>query len=64
MDPRAFDFVRREIEKLKADQAGFLAGGGAKDFAEYRHVCGIIRGLIHAETLIVDLVRKMEFDDE
>jgi len=64
MDTRIAEFVVKELGKLKSDQASFLAGGGAKDFAEYRHVCGIIRGLIHAETLIADLVRKVEHSDD
>ena len=53
-----------EIDKLRGDQATFLIGGGAKDFAEYRHVCGVIRGLTHAEQLVKDLVQKMEYSDE
>ncbi len=36
----------------------------SKDFAEYRHVCGVIRGLTHAEQLVKDLVQKMEYSDE
>ena len=64
MDTRIAEFVAKELTKLKADQANFLAGGGAKDFAEYRHVCGVIRGLTHAEQLVKDLVQKMEYSDE
>jgi len=62
---RLLNHIANEIDKLRVDQASFLANGGAKEFAEYRHVCGIIRGLTHAETLVKDLVRKMEsYDDE
>jgi hypothetical protein len=54
-----------EIDKLRGDQATFLNGGGAKDFAEYRHICGVIRGLTHAEQLVRNLVQKMEnYEDE
>jgi hypothetical protein len=56
--------IAAEIDKLRSDQAVFLNGGGAKDFAEYRHVCGIIRGLSHAEQLVKNLVQKMEHSDE
>jgi len=56
--------LAREIDKLRNDQAVFLNGGGAKDFAEYRHVCGIIRGLTHAESLVKDLAVKLEYSDE
>ena len=54
----------REIDKLKDTQNTHLSGGGAKTFDEYRHVCGIIRGLSHVETIVKDLVQKMENFDE
>ena len=64
MSTQAFQYLTKEIDKLRNDQAVFLMGGGAKDFAEYRHVCGVIRGLTHAEQLVKDLVQKMEHSDE
>ena len=64
MDRNATTYILREIDKLRTDQAVFLNGGGAKDFAEYRHVCGVIRGLTHAEQLVKDLVQKMEYSDD
>jgi hypothetical protein len=64
MSNQAFSYLAKEIDKLRGDQVSFLAGGGAKDFAEYRHVCGVIRGLTHAEQLVIDLVQKLEYADE
>jgi hypothetical protein len=64
MSNSALTYVLREIDKLRGDQAVFLNGGGAKDFAEYRHICGVIRGLTHAEQLVKDLVQKMEHSDD
>jgi hypothetical protein len=62
---RVLAFIAREIDKLRAEQAGFLSSGRAGDFSEYRHICGIIRGLNHAETIVNDLVQRMEkFEDE
>jgi hypothetical protein len=61
---QTFGYLASEIDKLRRDQVSFLAGGGAKDFAEYRHVCGVIRGLTHAEQLVKDLVQKLEYSDE
>lgn len=52
--------VLTEINKLRDDQISHLSTGGAKEFAEYRHVCGIIRGLTHAEQLVKDLVQRMD----
>lgn len=64
MNSQALAYLLKEIDKLREDQSVFLNGGGAKDFAEYRHVCGVIRGLTHADQLVRDLVLKMEFEDE
>jgi hypothetical protein len=64
MDTHSTVYILREIDKLRTDQVNHLSGGGAKDFAEYRHVCGVIRGLTHAEQLVKDLVQKMEYEDE
>jgi hypothetical protein len=62
-DSRPLSVVRSELDKLRNDQISFLANGGAKDFAEYRHVCGIIRGLTHADEYIKDLVQRINSDD-
>ena len=61
---RVLGHVAKEIDKLRADQISFLVAGSVKDFAEYRHLCGVIRGLTFAETFVNDLVQRMEkFDD-
>jgi len=62
-DSRPLSAVRSELDKLKQDQVIFLANGGAKDFAEYRHICGIIRGLTHADEYIKDLIQRIDHDD-
>jgi hypothetical protein len=62
---RVLAFIAREIDKLRTEQASFLSSGRAGDFPEYRHICGIIRGLSHAESIVNDLVQRMEkFEDE
>jgi hypothetical protein len=48
MSEQALKHAAKEFDKLRSDQITFLAGGGAKTFDEYRHVCGVIRGLTHA----------------
>ncbi len=63
-DYKLLSYIAKEIDKLRGDQESFLAGGGAKSFDEYRHVCGVIRGLTHAETIVKGLVQRMEQSDE
>jgi hypothetical protein len=57
-------YIRDKMDELRKEQGVYLAGGGAKDFAEYRHICGVIRGLTHAETILQDLVQRLENIDE
>ena len=64
MNHQALTYLLKEIDRLREDQAVFLNGGGAKDFAEYRHVCGVIRGLTHADQLVKDLAKKLEYSDD
>jgi len=65
MDPnRVLNHVLTEINKLRDDQISHLATGGAQSFDGYRHVCGIIRGLTHAEQLVNDLVQRMDTTDD
>ena len=54
------EFLLKEIEKLRTDNAMFLAAGRAINFDEYRHVCGVIRGLSLADSIINDLVQRLE----
>ena len=64
MNSQALSYLLKEIDKLREDQAILLNGGGAKDFAEYRHVCGVIRGLTHADQIVKDLAKKLEYSDD
>mgnify|MGYP003116231456 CR=1 len=56
------------IDKIEADMASaqdFLNAGSAKDYANYREIVGLIRGLRSSITHIQDLSRKqLEGDDD
>ena len=56
--------VAKEIDKMRADNIAFLGAGRAINFDEYRNVCGIIRGLSLAESIINDLVQRMEKSED
>ena len=63
-DLKVLAHVAKEIDKMRADNIAFLGAGRAINFDEYRNVCGIIRGLSLAESIINDLVQKMERSDD
>ena len=60
-----FGVLIERIEEQKSSAVEFLISGGSKDFAEYRNVCGLVRGLEIARSLVEDLSRNyMEDDDD
>lgn len=60
MATTAFSVVLKEIEEKRDYVAQALISGAAKDFSEYKSLCGEIRGLSLAHGFITDLVRKLE----
>ena len=63
MTTTAFDAVLKELSARRDALTQALAAGSAKEFAEYKQMCGEIRGLSIAHSLITDLVRQMEYSD-
>ena len=60
-----FGVLIERIEEQKSSAIEFLTRGGPKDFAEYKDVCGLVRGLQTARSLVEDLSRSyMEDDDD
>jgi len=57
---RVLAHVQKEIEKMIQEQTAFLAASRADTFDEYKKVCGVIRGLNLADSIINDLVQRME----
>ena len=58
MAKTVFDVLNDKITELKCSSEEFLYSGAAKDFAGYREVCGVIRGLDAALREINDLSRN------
>lgn len=52
--------INEEIKVMSDD----MALGTAKDFGDYKYACGIIRGLMIANSAIADIAQRMEEDDE
>ena len=64
MAKTVFDVLKERIEEQKFSAVEFLADGGSKDYAEYRNVCGLLRGLQIALSHIEDLSRNYLEDDD
>ena len=43
MEQKALSYVNSKLEERRKELLEFLGEGGAKDFAHYKEVCGVIR---------------------
>ena len=65
MAKTVFDVLTDKLTDHKRSSEEFLHSGAAKDFSEYREVCGVLRGLDTALREINDLSRNyMEDADD
>jgi hypothetical protein len=61
---RVLAHVQKELKKLADENVAFLAASRADSYDEYKKVCGVIRGLSLADSIINDLVQKLEKSDD
>jgi len=65
MAKTVFDVLKEKIGDDKSSALEFLGNGGAKDFAQYKELVGLIRGLGACTNHIEDLAKNyMEDDDD
>lgn len=64
MGKTVIDLLSDKIEEQIEMLIGSLSDGVAKDYAEYRDMCGAIRGLRTAHRETKDLVRKLKEDED
>ena len=59
-----FEVLLVQHRSKRIQIADALANGAAKDYAEYRAMCGEIRGLLAAEMHVQDLAKHLENNDD
>jgi hypothetical protein len=67
MELQAMDFITALRNKLRTDMNNFtddLANGQCTDFAQYKELCGVIRGLAYAERHLMDLAENLKEDND
>lgn len=64
MATTAFDVVIKEIEEKRESIGRAVIDGAARDYAEYRSMCGEIRGLSLAHAYVADMAQKLERSDD
>ena len=62
---QTLELLDKKLEENIQQLVDSLSDGVAKDYADYKELCGAIRGLRTAQRETKDLVRKLkEIDDE
>jgi hypothetical protein len=65
MEHKVLMVISSKIEERRQQLIDAIGDGSAKDFPEYRYLCGTIRGLDTALLEINDLLRRFkDMDDE
>jgi len=61
---RTLEIILDQLRNKRIQISEAVSTGAAKDYAEYRALCGEIRGLSTTEGYILDLAKAMEQSDE
>jgi hypothetical protein len=64
MDKQILELLNKKIEEQVKSHSEALIEGQSKDYAQYRELCGVIRGLQTAQREIGDLVRKLKDEND
>jgi len=65
MAKTVYDVLINKIEEEMTSAQNFLNAGSAKDYANYREIVGLIRGLKSSVLYIQDLAKQqLEGDDD
>jgi hypothetical protein len=57
---KTLEVLLKQYKDKRSQLADAVSSGAAKDYAEYRALCGEIRGLLTAESYLLDLAKNLE----
>jgi hypothetical protein len=58
------EYIKKQNQELIDKATTNLVGGSAKDYAEYRELVGLIRGLSRANSHLEDLEDKVKKEND
>lgn len=61
---KTLEVLLEQYRDKRNQVADAVSSGAAKDYAEYRALCGEIRGLFTAESYLLDLAKNLENADD
>ena len=64
MDERVMKLLMDKNKLRSEELLKHLGSGAAKDYAEYREIVGVLRGLLHASQNIEDLLERVKENED
>lgn len=64
MDSQVLEHLHAKLETKRKELIEDLGDGVAKDYPAYQNLCGVIRGLLTAQSEINDLLRRMKESED
>lgn len=64
MDQQILEHLHVKLEAKRKELIEDLGDGVAKDYPAYQNLCGVIRGLLTAQSEINDLLRRMKESED
>jgi hypothetical protein len=58
------ELLQRKLAEHRDSVVQQITSGGVSDFAEYRYLCGVSRGLATVQLELDDLVRRLKDEDD
>ncbi len=64
MDNQILELLHAKLEAKRKEITEDLGDGVAKDYPTYQNLCGVIRGLLTAQSEINDLLRRLKDNED
>jgi hypothetical protein len=64
MEQQVLELLLKKLEEQHKELIESLGEGAAKDYAAYKELCGVSRGLLLAQFEINNLLQRLKEDDE
>lgn len=64
MEQQILELLLKKLEESRKELIENLGDGAAKDYAAYKELCGVSRGLLLAQSEINNLLQRLKDDDE
>ena len=64
MEQQILEHLLKKLEEERQSFIQNLGDGVAKDYASYKEMCGVSRGLLLAQSEVNNLLQRLKDDDE